>query len=83
MSKQYVQQRNGCRNFKKILKDIEEEIKPILKNSDNYTEQSYANPITNDIETSVKELTPIKEAEYTGLRKSREIVEEELSKLPE
>ena len=66
--------------LKIILKDIEEEIKYILKNSDNYAEQSYVNPITNDIETSAKELTLIKEAEYTGLRKSREIVEKELSK---
>ena len=67
--------------LKIILKDIEEEIKYILKNPDNYSEQSYVNPITNDIETSNKELTPIKESEYTGLRKSREIVEKELSKL--
>lgn len=66
--------------LKIILKDIEEEIKYILKKPDNYSEQSYVNPITNDIETSAKELTPIKEAEYTGLRKSREIVEKELSK---
>ena len=67
--------------LKIILKDIEEEIKPILKNPDNYSEQSYVNPITNDIETSAKELTPIKEAEYNSLSKSREIVEKELSKL--
>lgn len=66
--------------LKIIIKDIEEEIKCILKNPDNYSEQSFVNPITNDIETSAKELTPIKEAEYVGLRKAREIVEKELLK---
>ena len=66
--------------LKIILKDISEEIQYILKNSDNYTEQPIVNPVTNDIKTSVNELTPTKDAEYVGLRKARLIVEKELSK---